>query len=149
MLDLNLVKKNVIDIIADTQIFNLNEFSWISSILYRSDGKNGIEQLVPLIMLCEKFNLEKNTLTPFNLYMKKMEIDHAFYACKSLYSKQKSILIGVPQRKKHSKFLAPNLYGFLTPQGIKVEIDTCYGLGYCDCYFWNFYDVMGLTILTK
>ncbi len=132
MISIDLIKKDALDICIKTEIFSIEEISWITSILYRLDGKNGLEQLKPLILACEKFNLEKNKLTPFQQYVMILEIQHCLYATKSLYSRQKSILIGVPQRKKHYKYSVPNLYGFANPQGIKVTIDTCYGLGYCE-----------------
>jgi len=132
MIDLELVKQDILDIVIKTNTFNTMDISWITSILYRSDGKNGVDQLRPLALLCEKYNNDKKNLTPFQSYMVELEIQHHLYAAKSLYSRQKSILIGVPQRKKHHKFYVPNLYGFINPQGIKVEIDTCFGLGYCE-----------------
>jgi len=132
MIDLNLVKKDILDIIIKSEVFNPQDISWITTILYRLDGKNGVEQIRPLALLCEKYQIEKPKLTPFQCYMIELEITHALNVAKSLYSKQRSILIGVPQRKKHPKFNVPNLFGLVTPQNLKVEIDTCYGLGYCE-----------------
>lgn len=132
MIDLEELKKHIIQIVQDTNIFNQQDFTWIVSILYRLDGRNGIDQLRPLILLCEKYNIEKEKLLPFQRYMMELEVNHALYAAKSLYSRQRSILIGVPQRKKHPRFTVPNLCGFISPQSLKVEIDTCYGLGFCD-----------------
>lgn len=132
MIDLEELKKDIAQIVQQTEIFNQQDFAWILSILYRLDGRNGIDQLRPLVLLCEKYNKEKTGFTPFQCYMAELEINHALMAAKALYCRQRSILIGVPQRKKHSKFTVPNLAGFIPSQTLKVEIDTCFGLGFCD-----------------
>lgn len=58
--------------------------------------------------------------------MKKIE------ALKVFLFRQRTILIAVPQRKRHPQFPAPNLGGLVVPQNYRVKGEVCYGMNYCD-----------------
>lgn len=125
-----------------TDSFSPSDLAWVELILRRDDGQNGIEQLKPFIVRCEEFLDKQESLLQkskengrdptVRIELEKTVLHQALFAAKSLYYKQKKILVAVAQRKRHPLHVAPNLGGFIAPQAYRVEIETVYGKGYAE-----------------
>lgn len=128
--------------IKSTDAFSNADLAWCELILRRNDGQNGVEQLKPFIIRCEEFldkkeeflKKEKETgrVALVKIELEKTVLHQALFGVKSLYYKQKKILLGVAQRKRHPQHVAPNLGGFIAPQAYRVEVETVYGKGYAE-----------------
>ncbi len=126
--------KYILEMIKETDIFNQNDFNWIELTLNRTDGFETINYLKNLIQECNNYleTRKKEQLKPWDEYSWQQRIFEMLNACKSIYYRQKTVLLGVPQRKRFKEFLAPNLSGFIAPQSCRIDIDGCYSLGYCE-----------------
>ena len=124
--------KSMLEIARETEAFSALDLVWIESILKRSDSQNGIDQLRPLIIACDEYNHVKKDYSLFKQHMGHLDLNQKLYTAKSLYYVQPKILIATPQRKKHPKFTAPNLQGFIAPQTMRCEVEPVYNLGYCE-----------------
>jgi hypothetical protein len=128
--------------IKSTEAFSAADLAWCELILRRNDGQNGAEQLRPLVARCEDFLDKKEELErksketgrspKMRLDLEKISLHQSLFSAKSLYYKQKKILLGVAQRKRHPQHVAPNLGGFIAPQAYRVEVETVYGKGYAE-----------------
>ncbi len=72
------------------------------------------------------------SLTEFVEEKLKFSIMKKIEALKVFLFRQRTILIVVPQRKRHPQFPAPNLGGLVVPQNYRVKGEVCYGMNYCD-----------------
>ncbi len=55
---------------------------------------------------------------------------------KTFFFKQRTILLAVPQRKKHPNFPAPNLGGIIAPQNYRLKGEVCYGMPHAEARNW-------------
>lgn len=128
--------------IKATEAFSQADIAWCELILRRGDGQNGVEQLKPFVMRCEEFLDKRDELLAkaaatgrsqkMKIELEKSGLHQALFSIKSLYYKQKKILLGVAQRKRHPQHIAPNLGSFIAPQAYRVEVETVYGKGYAE-----------------
>jgi hypothetical protein len=73
-----------------------------------------------------------NDFSPFGREKIKHSIMKKVEGLKVFLFRQRTILIAVPQRKRHPQFPAPNLGGLVVPQAYRVKGEVCYGMNYCD-----------------
>ena len=118
--------------IASTQVLNDTDLKWCDLIINRNDGQDGVEQLAVLVEMCHVYNTAKANFSPWEDYVKQKEIAARLFAVKSLYYKQKRILLACPQRRKHKNVDIPNLKGLIAAQKLRIDPATCYGLGYAE-----------------
>jgi hypothetical protein len=138
----DLLVQEMLKSIKATEAFSPSDIAWCELILRRGDGQNGVEQLKPLVVRCEDFLDKKEELIKksqesgrsptVRLELEKTTLHQALFAAKSLYYKQKKIMLAVAQRKRHPTHVAPNLGGFIAPQAYRVEVETVYGKGYAE-----------------
>lgn len=132
----------MMQVVRATEAFNAQDLAWIEIILNRHDSQNGIEQCRNFVLRCDDFLDKKEALEKkeretgrsclMKLELEKVQLHQQLYAIKSLYYRQKKILIGVAQRKRHPTQTVPNLGGFIAPQAYRCEVETVFGLGYAE-----------------
>lgn len=132
MYNLEQLRIAMLDVVKVANIFKKEDIDWIESILYRNDNQPGQDQLLPVIKGVEEYVQKRSTMTPVQDYVAQKELNNHLWACKIQYYKQKRILIGTAQRKKHPKADVPNLFGLIAPQHVRVDVTTVIGLGYCE-----------------
>lgn len=119
-------------IITDTNVFNPEDLKWCLFTLNRDDGQDGIEQLAPLVEMCNIYLKERQNLSVWDDFIRQKQLANRMYAIKAMFYKQKRILLACPQRRKHPKIDVPNLGNLIAPQHIRLDVHTAYGLGYCE-----------------
>lgn len=124
--------QTILGIVKESNALSQEDVAWIESILQRNDGQDGIEQLVPVVISCDEYNKKRGKLTLWEDYLKQKEIVQRTETVKSLFYKQKRILVAVPQRRKHPKVDVPNLGNFICPQNFRADVLPVYGLGYAE-----------------
>lgn len=128
--------------IKATDTFSPADVAWCDLILHRNDGQNAIEQMKPFVIKCEDFLDKQDELLKkekdsgrsqkLRIELEKTVLHQGLFTVKSLYYKQKKVMVGVAQRKRHPIHVAPNLGGFIAPQAYRVEVETVYGKGYAE-----------------
>lgn len=122
----------MMQIIKDTNVLSDEDFRWCQMTANRTDQQDGVEQLTPLVQMCDEYLKKRNTLSAWQDYVEQKNIAGRLYAIKSLYYKQKRILLACPQRRKHPKYDIPNLGNLIAPQHIRLDVATAYNLGYAE-----------------
>jgi len=84
------------------------------------------------VEMCNNYLNKRATLSVWDNYAHQKTIANRLYAIKAMYYKQKRILLCCPQRKKHPKVDVPGLGNLISPQNVRLDVATCYGLGYCE-----------------
>ncbi len=108
-----------------------NDFFWLKDVLVRRpESHNYILDLA--LMFENLWNIENNCFYELKLFKIKKEIEKL----KTFFFKQRTILLAVPQRKKHPKFPAPNLGGIITPQNYRLKGEVCYGMPHAEARNW-------------
>jgi len=123
---------HMLQIIKDTNVLNDEDFRWCEFIINRNDQQDGIEQLTPLVDMCSHYLADRKDLSIWQDYSRQKEIANRIYTVKSLYYKQKRILLACPQRRKHPKIDVPNLGNLIAPQHVRLDVAAVYNLGYCE-----------------
>lgn len=128
--------------ISATDTFTTADLAWCELILKRNDGQSGTEQLKPFVIKCEEFLDKRDELLKkekdigrsqkLRIELEKTNLHQSLFTVKSLYYKQKKVMVGVAQRRRHPLHIAPNLGGFIAPQAFRVEVETVYGKGYAE-----------------
>ncbi len=137
-----LVISEMLKIVKATEAFSPQDLAWVEIILRRHDGQNGIEQLRNFVLRCDDFLDKKEAILKkeaesgrsglLKLELEKVALSQSLFAVKSLYYKQRKILIAVAQRRRHPTQTVPNLGNFIAPQAYRCEIETVYGKGYAE-----------------
>lgn len=115
-----------------TDLIRTDDMAWIEVILRRSDLQNGVAQLLQLIEDCQTYNNEKDELSPLNKLIRQAAVDQKLYALKSLFYRQRYVLVVVTTRTKPRCEQPPNLGNLLVPQNVRVDFETVHGLGYAE-----------------
>lgn len=132
MLDRSSLSELMLDTFKKIEVFNEIQLKWLESVLNRMDGKDGIEQLTLLAQKCKNFLDEKEKLNPWECYLHIKFIKQLFENNLQYSSIARSVFVGVPQRKQHKNFIAPNLKNLVGSQACKMSVDGAFGLGYCE-----------------
>lgn len=122
----------IFNIFKDTGIFSDIQLNWFDSILNRTDGMDGLDQLTRITQFCVEYNNKKTIFTPYENYLASKRILEVFNSCLSLYVVQKKVIIGVPQRQPYQNCIAPNLKGLIASQPFPVDVVAAFGMGYCE-----------------
>ncbi len=128
------IKKNIINLFNQAVInrhLSIEEFDWLDDVLKRRP--DSFNYLFDLALMFEKLNpYENQDVFNLNLYKVRKELEKL----KTFFFKPRRILLAVPQRKKHSKFPAPNLGGLITPQNYRLKGEVCYGMPHAEARNW-------------
>lgn len=113
--------------------FTAEEIEWLESILARRDGQPGTAQLEALIsFILQMDNAEHTTNEKWVTYANRQKAKNLLWAAQATAYKQRHVLIGVPQRKKHPRYDIPNATNVRAWQELRISLTTCYGLGFAE-----------------
>lgn len=125
----------VLSEINATDALSDDDIAWISTVIQRPEPQqDGLIQCAPIINACAEYNKVKATLTPFQDYCEQKKLAHVLFTLRSMYYRQRRILVACPQRKQHMPDGSnpPNLGGIIAPQAVRVEADQCFGLDHVE-----------------
>lgn len=117
--------------VAENEITK-EEFLWIDEVLSRRNDSH--DYFLDLAIQFEELGPfhENSDIYKLKLYKLRKELDKL----KVFFFKQRTVLMAIPQRKKHPNFPAPNIGGLITPQNYRLKGEVCFGMPHAEARNW-------------
>lgn len=115
-------------------VFSQEEIDFVRNCCSRMDGQPGVDQVAPLIQLCENFVNAKREgkISLWDKLKYQNSLRKALEMVMITAYRQKRILVGVSMRRKHPKYDIYNLNGMIASQKLRIDCVPVYGLGYVE-----------------
>lgn len=119
------------DRLTASGLYRPEEVEFIESLVARRDTVPGAEQVKKLfehVLECEK----TAPATEWERYQRQQKASILLWELRVTSYKQRHVLVGVPQRKKHPRFDIPSCTNVRAWQELRISLTTCYGLGFAE-----------------
>lgn len=122
-----------LQLVRNTEFFDDKEIEWIEQTLTRPEKHyDGFAILEELFAACKSFTESKDKLQEWEKHRAKRIVRGILHARQIVAYKQRSVLIGVPQRIQHPKHAVPCLNGFHPGQHMHARVHSVFGMDYAE-----------------
>jgi len=122
-----------LQLVRDTGFLSPEEVEWVEQTLTRPEKHyDGFAILEELFAACKAFIETRDKLQEWEKHRAKRIVRGILHARQIVAYKQRSVLIGVPQRIQHPKHAVPCLNGFHPGQHIFARVHSVFGMDYAE-----------------